>query len=929
MKNYFYSALAFFFGLITYSQNGVIAGKVTDDSNKFSLPGASLFIETPKKHTVSNQNGDFEFLNLTPGTYTVHVDYLGYKRTSLTVEVTPGKTTLANFQIFSDSEELEEIVIVGDFLKGQAKALNQQKNNANITNIISSDQVGRFPDANVGDALKRVSGVTMQNDQGEARNIIVRGLSPELNSVTLNGDRIPSAEGDNRNVQMDLIPADMVSSIEVNKTLTSDMDADAIGGSVNLITRAVPNKQRISATLSGGYAPIRGKGLYNGSFIYGNRFADDKLGIIASGTYQVQNFGSDNIEARWKEKDKNVFIDRFDIRKYDVQRLRRSISLSSDYVFNENNRIDFVAMYNWRDDRENRFRVRYEMKKDGWNIHRETKGGANTDRIQNTRLEDQRVINFSLKGDHLLSSKLDMKWALSYSKASEDRPQERYINYQQKKVQLGKTLASPDAIASNPLLKNDNLSNYSLDKITENHNYTQEDEFGAKIDFRMPLRVIANQKGRLRFGTRLRLKHKERENNFFEYEPVEKFGKLNQISHINYSGKGFNPGKQFAPGGFATKEFLGALHLNDSKLFNKKDQPSKYLSKNYKAKETISALYVRWDQDFTDKTSLITGLRLEQTSLSYTGNFVINKDSLLGENNRKNSYLNILPSLTLKHNFNDNFILRIATTTGIARPNYYSLAPFVAADIQGDEKEIVAGNPNLKSTYATNVDIMLENYFKNIGIVSGGAFYKHLNNFIYTYRNNSFNTNDFDQLFPDVKNPLNATDTSVFRQERNGEHVHVYGFEFAFQRQLDFLPGNFLKKFGIYTNYTFTHSKAKGIFDEDGNKRTDIGLARTAPHLFNASLSWENKIFTARLSANFTSAYLDEVGSDAFSDSYYDQQFFLDFNISYKFVKNWRIFLEANNLTNQPLRYYQGIKSRLQQVEYYQPRINLGIKYDF
>src|SRR5690606_37844237 len=162
-----------------------------------------------------------------------------------------------------------------DFLRGQAKALNQQRNNANITNIISSDQVGRFPDANIGDALKRVPRITMQNDQGEARNIIVRGLSPELNSVTINGDRIPSPEGDNRNVQMDLIPFDMISTIEVNKTLTPDMDADAIGGSVNLITRAVPNRERISATLSGGYAPIRDKGLYNGAFIYGNRFVDN------------------------------------------------------------------------------------------------------------------------------------------------------------------------------------------------------------------------------------------------------------------------------------------------------------------------------------------------------------------------------------------------------------------------------------------------------------------------------------------------------------------------------------------------------------------------------------------------------------------------------------------------------------------------------
>src|SRR5690606_15653587 len=260
----FYILATSLVSVLTFAQNGVIAGKITDETNQFSLPGATIKIENSNRYTVSNQNGGYEFLNLPEGTYTVYVEYIGYVTAAQEVVVTANQTTTANFELIAGSEELEEIVIIGDFLRGQAKALNQQRNKSNITNIISSDQVGRFPDANIGDALKRVPGITMQNDQGEARNIIVRGLSPELNSVTLNGDRIPSAEGDNRNVQMDLIPADMISTIEVNKTLTPDMDADAIGGSVNLIMRAAPNRERVSATLAGGYSPIRNKGNYTG-----------------------------------------------------------------------------------------------------------------------------------------------------------------------------------------------------------------------------------------------------------------------------------------------------------------------------------------------------------------------------------------------------------------------------------------------------------------------------------------------------------------------------------------------------------------------------------------------------------------------------------------------------------------------------------------
>lgn len=915
----------------TWAQSGVISGEVTDAYDGFALPGASLYIEDSNRYTVSDQNGGYQFLDVPEGTYTVYVEYIGYTTEFGEIVVESGKTARLNFQMLIGDNTLEELVIVGDFLRGQAKALNQQKNNSNITNIISSDQVGRFPDANVGDALKRVPGITMQNDQGEARNIIIRGLSPELNSVTLNGDRIPSAEGDNRNVQMDLIPSDMISTIEVNKTLTPDMDADAIGGSVNLITRAVPGRERLSASLSGGFAPIRDKGIYNGSFIYGNRFLDDRLGIVASGTYQTQNFGSDNIEAVWdKDDNENTYLSEMDIRKYDVQRIRRSVSLGSDYIIDDNNRLDFNIMYNWRDDRENRFRTRYrdiELQDDGTymgSIRRETKGGIDNNRNKNTRLEDQRVFNTSLKGQHLISSKLDMDWALSYSKASEERPNERYIDFQQKDVLMMQDLSNPNL----PLVSavnGENPADFKLRKITENYNYTEESELGFKLNFRTPLSVIEGQKGRLRFGGRLRIKDKNRENNFFSYESIDGIGNLNEVPNQFFSGNGFNPGSKYAPGYFAQESYLGNLDLKNPALFDEIDEPSEYLALNYEAKENIVAGYIRWDQDITDKTSVIIGARIENTSIEYTGNYVLEEEELAGKLENSNSYTNILPGVTVKHNFTKDFILRGAITTGLARPNYYQLAPFVSAIVE--DAEIEAGNPNLKPTYATNFDLMIENYFENIGIVSAGVFYKKLNNFIYTYRNGQFTNQDFSDNFSGISNPIPAGERWEFTQARNGESVDVFGFEVAIQKKLDFLPG-FLSNFSLFANYTFTDSKAKGITNEDGDVRDDLGLPRTAPHMLNGSLSWENDKFSARISANFTSDYLDEIGGNEFEDAYYDKQFFLDFNAAYKITPQFRIFAEANNLTNQPLRYYQGTSNRMKQLEYYQPRYVLGLKFD-
>ncbi|PIX13611.1 MAG: TonB-dependent receptor, partial [Flavobacteriaceae bacterium CG_4_8_14_3_um_filter_31_8] len=348
--------LSIIFSLHSNAQGkGVISGKVIENESNFSLPGATIKLAGTNNYTTSDSNGDFEFLNVKEGTYQIEIYYIGYQKFSQEVNVETGKNIKVSLKLISGTEQLGEIVIMGDRLKGQAKAINTQKTNQNITNVISSDQVGRFPDANIGDALKRVPGITMQNDQGEARNIIIRGLAPSLNSVTLNGSRIPSAEGDNRNVQMDLIPADMISTIEVNKTLTSDMDADAIGGSVNLVTRATPNKQRISGTLAGGYSPIREHGNYTAGFVYGDRFLNNKLGVVFSSSYNNNIFGSDNVEAAWvKGRKDQVYIEEYDIRKYDVQRIRNSFSLATDYKFNDSNSINFNAIYNFRDDLENR-----------------------------------------------------------------------------------------------------------------------------------------------------------------------------------------------------------------------------------------------------------------------------------------------------------------------------------------------------------------------------------------------------------------------------------------------------------------------------------------------------------------------------------------------------------------------------------------------
>lgn len=923
-------------GMICFGQGtGLVTGHVMDKNQQLSLPGATLKLKPGNHYTVSNQQGKFEFLGVPAGSYTLEITYIGYEKATQEITVAAGRNTAVNLQLDAGGVVGKEVLVLGDRLRGQAKALNQQKNNPNITNIVSADQIGRFPDANVGDAIKRIPGITMQNDQGEARNIIIRGLAPELNSVMLNGDRIPSAEGDNRRVQMDLIPSDMVQTIEVNKTLTPDMDADAIGGAVNLVTRAAPNGPRLSATLSSGFNPIRNKALYNGSLVLGNRFFNSKLGAVVSASYNNNDYGSDDVEAVWTKDDfGNVYTEEVQVRKYDVQRVRRSLSAALDYKINPSNTIYLNAMYNWRDDRENRYRLELKDIEPEYgandqitgytgSLSRETKGGIDNNRNRNRRLEDQRVQNYSLRGEHLLGSKVDLDWAASFSTASEHRPNERYIEYENEDQQINLNLSDPRfPFASAPDATTDG---FVLNTLSENNDYTRENELGMKVNLRFPLSIMPQQKGRLRVGARLRLKDKKRENNFFEYEPLTPFGNMSAMPTVNWGGDNFQPGNKYVPGTFISNKFLGSQPLGNTSLFEPKDEPSEYLAVNFKAKETIIAGYVRWDQDLTAKLSMIAGLRLENTSIDYKGNIVEEEEELAGQRDVQNNYLNVLPGLSFKYDVTNDFILRLAATTSIARPNYYDITPFVSSIVE--DEELTAGNPQLKAAYAWNLDLMAEHYFRSVGIISGGIFYKNIRDFIYTYSDQQYSTEKFDADFPGLQNPVPSGDRWTYKQARNGDNVKVYGFEVAVQRQLDFLPG-FAKGFGVYLNYTYTKSSADGVYNGDGEKRTGVTLPGTAPHMFNASLSFENSRFTARLSGNYAAAYLDALGGSEFDDSYYDQQFFLDANASYKLTKQLRMFAEANNLTNQPLRYYQGISSRTMQAEFYRPRYNVGFKFD-
>lgn len=623
--------------------------------------------------------------------------------------------------------ELQEVVVGGAF-QGQRRAINSQKNNMGITNVVSADQVGKFPDSNIGDALKRISGINVQYDQGEARFGQVRGTSADLSSVTINGNRVPSAEGDTRNVQLDLIPADMIQTIEVNKVVTADMDGDAIGGSINLVTKNSPYKRTIAATAGTGYNWVSEKAQLNLGFTYGDRFFNDKLGLIVSASYQSSPSGSYDTEFVWEQDDNSkTYVNDYQIRQYYVTRERQSYSAALDWDINANHKLTFKGIFNNRNDWENRYRTTLkDLDPDGnATVRIQTKAGTPDNR--NARLERQRTMDFALGGEHLFGA-LSMDWHASYAKASEERPNERYIDFQLKKQKFDMDLSDERQPFASPKTGSTMTLNdeFSLKELTEQQEDIKEQDLKFSANFKLPLK----NGNKLKFGAKVVRKTKDKEVDFYEYSPLDEdaFMTNSLANTVDQTNKNFMPNNKYQAGIYASKEYTGSLDLNNASLFEK-EQVQEELAGNFNARETVTSGYLRFDQKLTKDVELMTGLRIENTNLAYTGRTYDADEDLTSKTDRqRNSYINFLPSLLVKWNVNDDFKVRGSFTQTLSRPKYSALVPSV--NIKRSDNEITIGNPELKPTVSYNFDLSADYYFRSIGLISAGIFYKKIDDFI-------------------------------------------------------------------------------------------------------------------------------------------------------------------------------------------------------
>ncbi len=935
--------IVFILGFAITLPAATVTGKVSNASTGDFLPGANVMLLGTNYGDASDKSGNFVMLNVTPGNYTISVKYIGYK--PYTQEITVSSDASENnFDIGLEVTfvKLGEVVVPG-LRTGEAKALNQQKASDKIQNIIVAEQIEAFPDPNAAEALRRLPGVSVQQDHGEGRYVLIRGTEARLNSTQINGNNIPSPEDDNRNVSLDVIPSDLLGAIEVSKALTPDMDGDAIGGSVNLVTKNAFDfdGQIIKADVSGGYRNLRGDLGQKMTFTYANQFMGGKLGLLIGGSYNNNNMATDNIELEWNDEyewvtdevdeidDGDIIyatdsedakvIDDMQMRVYDLNRNRVGLNLNLDYKINENSLLYFRYLHNTYTDTETRQMLRIRF---GKSVDDEEPGSGYSDANSVVgapvlrELKDRKSVSviqsLAFGGINQLGN-LTLDYNLSTSFAKEVRDPSRDIVFEQGGVDLDYDISDynfPTYAVTNGADLND-LGEYEFDEMEyKDGEKTADEDYTGSLNLQMPYR-LGSASGNLKFGAKARIKNKTSD----------------KTSELIYGWDGDDDltmtgfGMEIDGGELMDGHYSNEIGIDPDKFYEFWENNDDFESEpgyeaNYfetwEAEEDVKAFYGMTNINF-GKLMLLAGARVEMTNTTYHGwegdiALVEDDESAMTKVKGTNNYTNILPMIHLKYNINERLVARAAFTQSIARPDYVTLVPYK----KFDDGTLEEGNPGLLPTLSTNFDIMVEYYIGTLGIVSGGFFTKTMKDYIY----NSF------EEFDDETEPFGDEWVEERFYPVNGPNATLSGFELQWYQALTFLPGA-LDGLGIYLNYTNTTSKAK-YYDRDATS-----LPGQAANVGNIGLSYEKYGFGAKIAANFHGEYIAEVGGDEDEDIYYSKNTQIDLSASYRIKNNIKLYADVTNITNEPVVYYIGDPEFPIARELYSFGVRAGIKVDF
>lgn len=893
-----------------------VRGQVREANQGLVLPGAVVRLVEHNRQVTADEDGQFTFRGVAPGTYTLEADYIGYGhvRQSVTLADADADTTLV---FGSQGTEVREVVVTGQRLADR-KALQSKKSANNTQDGIFADDVGKLPDQNVAEALRRVPAVSVADDQGEGRYVVVRGVDPNLANVTINGAAAPAPEPEGRQVKLDTIPSSLIGSVTVIKSLTPDLDANAIAGQVNIDTLSAFDRKGpfLYGRLSNGRYEINHRTPVEGDMTVGGRvLADKSLGLVLSGNYSRRPLESQNLQgsSNWVDVGGRKVPDDFRIRDYNLTRVRKGVSANFDYRPSGAVQIFGQILYSEFSDSERRDQFRIEIPVAALSNMTDTTGSfakARGTRFLRMRTEEDKTVNYRLGGRFELWGGLLNIEADSGRAEKKDPLRSEWAFRTSSSALAGNYDLSSTVFIVTPSAAAYDGSKFAGNSFTLDTRLAVETLNQLRADYSHGFEAFGGQHD-LKFGVKWMERHKTNNRDIQTYD-VSASLTLDKVSDgvgkDTYDGRYvLGPRINYDMAKAAVTANPSLLKLNASKTL------ANSLINDYDVRETISSAYVMGTLKFGALT-VVPGVRVEHTEGDYkskaaTATATVNDGySVFG----KKSYTDVFPGVNARYDLTKDLIVRAAVTTSIGRPNYSDLSPYVSVDAAAGS--VSMGNPNLKPLKAINYDAGLEYYLPGQGLLSAALFMKMIDNPIYsrglTVTNGTFGG-------------ISLPTASVTRPE-NVDEATVTGLELNAQTQFGFLPTPF-DGFGVAANATFLDAKAKGVFGRSGS----VPLALSSKQVTSAQLFYEKGPLSARVAYAYRSRYLDTLGADASTDQYTADHGQLDARISYKVLPQLTVFMEGSNLNRAQWRRFVGNSHQLVENERYgqQYRLGLQLKY--
>jgi TonB-dependent receptor len=921
-------SLLFLFINNSFAQSGNITGRITDASDRSPLWGTNILLDGTSTGTTTDVEGRYRLTGVPAGKQLIVFRYLGYETDSVEVNIVAGTTIELNKEMRIQAIEGEEVVVTAQ-LQGQTAAINQQLTSNTIVNVISSDKIQELPDANVAESLSRLPGVSLQRDAGEGSKIVVRGLSPKFNSVTVNGERIPATDANDRSVDLSMISQDILAGIEVFKALTPDKDADAIGGTVNLITKNAPEGLAFDFRGQSGYNNHEEDyGQYKFNLTASDRFFDNNLGILATASVQRTNRSSDALNAEYTPPTSEIphieitdlnLIDREEIRK------RYSAGVNLDYSFGLLN-LRLNNFYSETDRDETRRRKTYRI------------GEFRTEYDLRERHINSSIINSNLNGDYIIGP-LEIDFGGSYSLSKQNTPYSNYARFIEVGAYNNGLIKDQGPSVVPQFAKNDLASTY-LQYCTFTPESVDDRDFSAQFNIKMPYTLTSDIAGFLKTGFKYRDKNRERDVDEYrtDFEVTDDIAADNPGRWTLYRNEKIlienfiDP--SFSPGEFLNGDYQLGPGLSSELLDHFYSEFSNYYELNgftelndYDAEEKIYAAYIMTEINLFKDFMILPGIRYEKTDNSYIGKFGklsgnLGQTGTIRDTIGGRNYEEFLPMLHFRYKILDGLDIRLAYTESLSRPDYFNLVPYES--INEAEQTVARGNPNLLHTTAKNYDAFLSLY-NRYGLFTVGGYYKEMKNvdYLFSYRETEGQFRNYS-----VTQPVNSPKGKV------------YGYELDVQANFSFFPAPFD---GIVLNLNYSHIYSETHFPYFEvlrnpnppynlivNKTFRKGRLPGQPEvIWNIAFGYEKGGFSGRISFVHQEDILYLVGERADSDTDYDAFTRIDLLVSQNIWENINVFLNANNLSDVSEGAYYGSKKFPTNEEYFGWTLDLGVRYRF